>query len=707
MMGKALRDAWLFAVVGVFIGIIPGLVAGGAFATWRVGGDISEIDMTTIFRFSPWETGGWGEPFQTAALVALGVVAVSACGAFALGFRRPLTSHGSARWATDDELRRANLLARLADVRGPIFAKLGTPGSRAAYLTSAEIPHSLIAAPTGSGKGVGVVIPTLLTYPGSTLVLDLKGENFEKTSRARRAKGDRIFRFSPYADHGRTHRFNPLDDVARTAPRRRYSEARRLASSLVVARSKSAEGFLEGAREIFASAAIVAIENGTPTIGAVYDLLSQPGEAQDVFARLAEETVSQEARSVFQRMAATDTRVLSSYLSVLSDGGLSLWADPAVRDATAASDFSIHDLRRDPASIYLVVAPNDLVPLAPLVRLIFQQTIAVLQRSEPTADEPFPVLILLDEFASLGRMHILANAITTLRSYGGRVMIVVQSLGALREHYGQDGAGNLLANCRLQLFMAPADADTPDYISRAIGDTTRKVRSTSWTRGRLEGKNVQEREEGVRLIRPEELRQLDADHLVMLLQNSRPARLRKVRYYEDRGLKSLFGAQTGPLPEPPALYPEDAKPLYGARRDVEARLAGRVSPAAADKGRTPARAQDVGSRRTERGGDVAAATDTGPADSTTVKDHDVGRPVPMKTRPAELRDDMVGEGVSSADARPGARIVGPDTATKDALAIAETDRRDEDEALSPILEKQRRLLATIGRIKEQQAAKAP
>ena len=122
---------------------------------------------------------------------------------------------------------------------------------------------------------------------------------------------------------------------------------------------------------------------------------------------------------------------------------------------------------------------------------------------------------------------------------------------------------------------------------------------------------------------------------------------------------------------------------------------------------TPAWAHDVDRRRTERGGDEAAATDKRPADSTTFKSDGAGRPVPMKPHPAKLRDDMIGEGVSSADAPPASRIVGADTATKDALAIAETNRRDEDEEFSPILEKQRNLLATIGRIKEPQAANAP
>ncbi|MCP4081902.1 MAG: type IV secretory system conjugative DNA transfer family protein, partial [Planctomycetaceae bacterium] len=119
--------------------------------------------------------------------------------------------------------------------------------------------------------------------------------------------------------------------------------------------------------------------------------------------------------------------------------------------------------------------------------------------------------------------------------------------------YGPDGAQNFLANCRLQLFMAPADSDTPDYVSKAIGDSTRKARSKSWTMGQLGKSNIQEREEGARLLRPEDLRNLSVDDVVLLIQNSYPVLAQKVIYYEDRYLKPLYEDQEGVYPEPQQL----------------------------------------------------------------------------------------------------------------------------------------------------------
>ncbi|MGR3746389.1 MAG: type IV secretion system ATPase VirD4 [Pseudooceanicola nanhaiensis] len=578
----ARREILTLAAIGLLAGLLLGNLAAGAFAAWRTGGIVAETGFATFLAHAPWAVGRMTEPFRIGLVIfaVTGLVCAALLPAIA---RRPqLTSHGAARWAKPEEIRRAGLSARLEALQGPVYAKLGAPGSNAPYLTSSEIPHSLIAAPTGSGKGVGVVIPTLLTWRGSVICLDVKGENFAKTARRRAALGDRVFKFAPYDPEGRTHRWNPMDVVAEAAPARRFTEARRLAAALIVAQG-NATSFLEGAREIFAAAALLAFQRGRPTIGEIYDALSAPGELFDLFETLAEEAATEEAARIFRRMAGMESRILSSYLSVLADGGLSLWADRMVRRATEATDFDIAQMRRDPASVFIVVSPNDLIPLAPLVRLLFQQTVALLQRAEPGADEPYPVLLLLDEFASLGRMEALQQGITTLRSYGGRVMIVVQSIASLRDGrlYGREGASVFLANCRLQLFMAPADEETPEYVSRAVGDFTRRARSKSWRIGAWET-SVQERAEGARLIRPEALRQLGDRKVVALIQNHPPVLAERVTYYEDKALAPLFEDQAGAAPELRSLDGAAANPLAAARQERWDEQPARPAPVTAE-----------------------------------------------------------------------------------------------------------------------------
>lgn len=550
---KLIQDLFIFGFVGLMVGTMVGVIFASVYAVIKQGGKFNDAEGFEILEYAPWVVGKFQEPFETGSVI-IGVSAlICTIGMMALFYRPNPSSHGSAKWASKEELKNAGLAVRLENLSGPIYAKFGSPKGRGEFITSHDIPHSLICAPTGSGKGVGIVIPTLLTYGGSVICLDLKGENYDKTARARQRLGDQIFRFSPLDVNKQSHRFNPLDGLTDIASERRFTEARRIAESFIVMSGDNVQGFLISAKEIFAASVLVVVDDENPTISAVYDLLSLGGDFNRMFERLANETDIPESKSIYQRMAGIADRTLSAYMSVLFDGGLGLWRDGLVRAATETSDFSLSELRRTPASIYIVVAPNDLSVLAPVIRLIFQQAVATLQTAEPEEDEPFPVLFLLDEFPQLGRMDSLSKAISTIRSYGGRIMIVAQSLSNLRGAYGNDGAQNFLANCRLQLFMAPADSETPDYVSKAIGNFTRKSRSKSWTMGQFGKSNIQERNEGALLLRSEEFRGLSADDCVLLIQDSNPVIAQKVRYFDDRFLSKIFEGQTGKIPLPRKL----------------------------------------------------------------------------------------------------------------------------------------------------------
>lgn len=426
------------------------------------------------------------------------------------------------------------------------------------YLTNGEQPHSLVVAPTRAGKGVGVVIPTLLTFKGSVIALDVKGELFELTSRARKASGNAVFKFSPLDPERRTHCYNPVLDIAALPPERQFTETRRLAANLITAKGKGAEGFIDGARDLFAAGILTCIERGTPTIGAVYDLFAQPGEKYKLFAHLAEESRNKEAQRIFDNMAGNDTKILTSYTSVLGDGGLNLWADPLVKAATNRSDFSAYDLRRKRTCIYLCVSPNDLEVVAPLMRLLFQQVVSILQRSLPGKDERHEVLFLLDEFKHLGKLEAIEAAITTIAGYKGRFMFIIQSLSALTGIYDEAGKQNFLSNTGVQVFMATADDETPTYISKAIGEYTFQARSTSYSQARMFDHNIQISDQGHRFCAPNKCVCSMTTVKSSLLRGQPPLKLRKVRYYSDRMLRRLFECQIGPLPEPASLMLSEA-----------------------------------------------------------------------------------------------------------------------------------------------------
>ena len=454
-MDTKIREIAVLAFGGLVIGSMLGIIAAGGYSTWATGRDLTNVGFGTIFEYLPQTWTLITEPFRTAAMIGGGFALLGAVAFPAIGVRRDLTSHGSARWATKAEIKRARLISTVEKLNGPVYGKLGEPRSQEKYLTSVTIPHSLIAAPTGAGKGVGIVIPTLLTYPGSIMCLDPKGRNYEDTARHRKSIGDRIFKFAPYDENSRTHRFNPLDDIASLPKDRRFTEARRLGASFITIQGDSAQGFLGGARDIFAATALLCIERGTPTLAAVHDALSQPGKSAANLLSLGLEVSSREATSIFNKFSGRDEKHLSAYMSILMDGGLGLWADPAVRNATAASDFTLKSLRARPATVYIVIPPNDIEAVAPLVRLLFQQTVSILQRAMPDQEkgEKYPVLLLLDEFVSLGRMNNLKSAITTLREYHVRVMLVVQTISSMRDLYGKVSEPSTFI-CELRTFRS-------------------------------------------------------------------------------------------------------------------------------------------------------------------------------------------------------------------------------------------------------------
>lgn len=543
-MAKRVQDAIFGAMIGLMLGALPGVLAAGAYVTWRMGGDLGQIDLWTYFRLLPGIGALFSGEFGRGATIGLGVMAASMIAGIALSLRSDRTSHGSAKWAEPDELRLKGLLARrIKEAKGPIWAKFGGPRSRRPYLSSEKIVHSLVAAPTGAGKGVGIVIPTLLTYRGSTVVLDVKGENYEMTARRRHQMGDRVYKFAPNAPDGGSHRYNPIDVVAAAPERKQYGEAVSLATALLMSQP-AVQTWIGGTREILAATVITALEHGRGTMAAVYDLLSMPvAKSNELFAMLSAMTKSGEARSVFDRYAGMEPKMVGIYLSILQDSGLRLWADADVRDVTAVSDFNVSTFRSDPASLYLRVTQRDIDRLGPLLRLLLQQMFTVLQETPKGAKDHFDVLFVLDEFASLGKMEELSRAITTLRSSGAHLMIVVQSLANLTGPYGREGAANFMTNCQLQLFMAPADIETPKYIAESIGDKTRVARTKTWRQKGFEPATNQEREEGGRLIRPEEIRLMGEETVIALIQNQRPVKAHRVTWYKDPGLKRLHAGQ--------------------------------------------------------------------------------------------------------------------------------------------------------------------
>lgn len=540
------------------VGLAIGYVVATGYLTIRYGLSTNAFDVTLLAR--EYRALGVSAPrdFLWVNLILAGFgIAALMLSVTLLG--DALTRFGTTHWQTRSEMKRNGFFAKPGG--GFLLGKLGPPKSKRPFLVSKTFPHALIVAPTGRGKGVGFVIPNLLTYKGSAVVLDVKGENFRETSRFRASMGDKVFRFAPTDWDRPTHRYNPLARIAAmTNPDRQQMELKLTAKLFLQTDNEKLSGLLAGGIDLFVAAGLLAFERGVPTIGEIYRITASGGDKQKEYLKRSQEVKNTSAKLIFERMASTNNDTLTSYLSLLMTSGLDTWDNRAIDAATATSDFSFRDIRRRPHAIYLVVESEMIRPLAPLIRLFFSDLIASVQAQEPGDDEPWPVMIMLDEFDRLGKMPIVAESIKTLRSFGGNLAIVTQTIPALDEIYGENTRRSLQGGAGVKLYLTPSEQKTIEELSQAVGKTTKRVvtRSRAVGRNPFEGRSVSERTEDTPLLTEDQARRMDLDEVILVIDAQMPIRARRIKYFEDPALKALHAGQAGSFP-----YPDED----GLRRD--------------------------------------------------------------------------------------------------------------------------------------------
>lgn len=580
-----------FAILGALLGY----VLASAFLTFRWFGVGADIDFLMLVR-------GYTELRVTHTsdmrIVHLIIGICTGAGVLlsAVLMNDALTRFGETHWQTLSEMRRSGFFGKPG--HGFILGKMGTPKSGKPLIMSKVFPHALIVAPTGRGKTTGFVIPNLLTYQGSVVVLDVKGENFEATSRHRAAQGDKVFRFAPtdWKD-GRSHRYNPLLRIAVLENVDRQQMELQLLASLFLQADDRVQGLLDGGIDLFVAAGLLAFERKRPTLGEIYRITASGGDKQKEYRRRADEVQNPAAKLIFMRMASTNNDTLTSYLSLLMTSGLKQWSNPAIDRATATSDFDFAEIRKTPLSVYLVVEPLMVKPLAPLIRLFFSDLLATLQDHEPDEDEPWPVMIMLDEFNRLGKMPIVTDSIETLRSYRANLAIVTQTIPALDEIYGENARRALQGNAGIKLYLTPSDEKTIEELSKAVGKTTKRVvtRSRSVGRNPFAGRSMSERTEETALLPEDEARRMDLDDIVLVVDAQMPVRAKRIKYYEDRFFKEIFDRQSGELPYPSAS--DQMRGLQGQIRALEQKIG--ALQVSSEKKSKPARRSEIDAMVTE------------------------------------------------------------------------------------------------------------
>ncbi|MDN3563698.1 conjugal transfer protein TraG [Paeniroseomonas aquatica] len=462
---------------------------------------------------------------------------------------RDVTTYGSARWATEREVRETGLLA-------PDGVVLGWFAQR--YLRHDGPEHVLCFAPTRSGKGVGLVVPTLLTWPGSAIVHDIKGENWQLTA-GWRARFGRVLLFDPTNLAGAA--YNPLLEV-----RRGDSEVRdvqNIADILV-----DPEGALERrnhwektSHSLLVGAILhVLYAEQDKTLAGVAGFLSDPRRpiertlaAMMTTPHLGDRphpVVASAARELLNKSDNERSGVLSTAMSFLG-----LYRDPVVAQVTRQCDWRIADLveAREPVTLYLVVPPSDIVRTKPLVRLVLNQIGRRLTEALENERRRHRLLLMLDEFPALGRLDFFESQLAFMAGYGIRSFLIAQSLNQIERAYGPNNA--ILDNCHVRVAFATNDERTAKRVSDALGTATEIRDSRNYAGHRLSpwlGHLMVSRQETARpLLTPGEVMQLPPMEEIVLVSGCPPIRARKARYYEDRQLRARVVAP----PDPAAAAP--------------------------------------------------------------------------------------------------------------------------------------------------------
>jgi type IV secretion system protein VirD4 len=482
-----------------------------------------------------------------------GIVAGLSAIAVLHGLRPSL--YGDAHWASETELKRANL-------RAPRGILLGRAGGRPLVFGGSE--HVVLYAPTRSGKGVGVVIPNLLTWPDSAVVLDIKRENWEATAGFRAAHGQQVLMFDPLDPEGRTARFNPLGHIDRQDPVAVVDELQRLAVMLFPTPPNADPFWAEAARTAFigVGALVAATPDGPFSLGAIYLALAR-GDARAQLTAAAQaqaaagSALSAGAASALSDFCSTSDNTFHS-VKQTATSRLNLWLNPRVRAATDASDFDLRDLRERRVSLYLCVSPDNLARIAPLYGLLLQQLVDLNVRDRPSATEHnIQVLVLLDEFARLGHATVLAHAFAYVAGYGLRLLPVLQSPSQLRAEYGPDLADEIIANCGVEVAFAPKELKVAQDLSERLGFATVSARTRSRPGGLSSGRRSVSESDTRRALRlPQELAQMTPDRLMVLKANTPPVLGRKIVYFRERA----FVRRQAPPPAVRALATQAAAP---------------------------------------------------------------------------------------------------------------------------------------------------
>lgn len=485
------------------------------------------------------------------------------------------TIHGDARWASEADIRKAKLRAK----KGLI---LGVTGKKN-YLIADDFQHILLFAPTGSGKGVGFVIPNLLFWQESVVCHDIKLENYELTSGWRQKEGQEIFLWNPADPDGHSHCYNPLDWISEK-PGQMVDDVQKICNLIL----PEQEFWQNEARSLMMGVILYlcAVDDKVTSFGEVVRTM----RSDDVVYNLAVvlDTIGKKIHPVsYMNIAAflqKADKERSGCISTLNSG-LELWANPLIDATTARSDFNLQNLKKRKTTVYVGVTPDNLQRLEPLLKVFYQQATDFLTRHMPKPEEKHGVLFLMDEFPSLGEMPQFQIGIAYFRGYRVKLFLIVQDTQQLKGIYEEAGMNSFLSNSYYRITFSANNIETANMISQLIGNKT--VKQESHNKPRFLDLNPASRTMHVSetqraLLLPQEVIGLPRDEQIILVESNPPIKTKKIFYFKDKFFTSRL------LKEIPIPFQEPYDPRKKAKADApKDKPEGGEAPAASGSGAKP------------------------------------------------------------------------------------------------------------------------
>lgn len=474
---------------------------------------------------------------------------------------KPVVSdtHGTADWAK----RWTGVPNPVYLFTGVFFGKSSHPdfnggdwrSAPGATICSMPENHSLVVAKTRTGKGTRVIVPTLLRYMGSMIVIDPKGENAAITARARKMgnaalpKEGLVFIINPWGvlgDHYeklgfKPAKYNPLEVLDREDPNI-VANAQTIASTICMIGGSDKDMFWQSSAANILAAVLLWItdrpdEHRTLAQARMITSLSRKDFTDRYMIPMAaSEAFDGAIRELISPYLDLANETYSGIMANLSEA-MKFMSDPQVKANTSGRSFSMKDVRDIPITVYVVIPPERMQAQRAWLRLVLAAATLTFKNSPmSTRDYQQRCMFLIDEFPSLGHIPNFTADISTMAGYGVDYTLVVQGLNQLKEHY-KDGAGTILSNCAYKWFCNVNDLESAKYLSDSLGKKTVQTIGKSESEGQsgsglTAGETTTLGETGRNLLNPDEIMNLGRDTAILLNPLTRPHYLRTVDYWD-------------------------------------------------------------------------------------------------------------------------------------------------------------------------------